>query len=115
MTGDIPTYPEDEEIQAKLDDPTDLEAFANLVENAHREGVSAVEFVREEPNRTSRKRIRRLCLKNRKRSLKMILSSFVGSLRVQPPETQNLNLMFGTGKPTKPVDCPDGSPLNGRG
>ena len=75
MTQEIPTYPEDDEILAQLDDPMDVEAFANLMENAHSEGVSAADFVREQPNRTSRKIIRRLCLKDRKRWLKALVSS----------------------------------------
>jgi hypothetical protein len=121
VTQEIPTYPEDDEILSQLDDPMDLEAFANLMENAHREGVSAADFVREEPKRTSRKTIRRICLKDRKRSLKAVVSSIVRSLWDRPPENPAtaLNPMFGTGGqrlggPDNPV-ASDTPGSNGRG
>jgi hypothetical protein len=121
VTQEIPTYPEDDEILSQLDDPMDLESFANLMENAHREGVSAADFVREEPKRTSRKTIRRICLKDRKRSLKAVVSSIVRSLWDRPPENPAtaLNPMFGTGGqrlggPDNPV-ASDTPGSNGRG
>lgn len=122
MTQEIPTYPEDDEILSQLDDPMDLEAFANLMENAHRESVSAADFVREEPKRTSRKTIRRICLKDRKRSLKAVVSSVVRSLWDRPPENPAtaLGAMFGTegqrfGRSGKPGKASDAPPSNGRG
>jgi hypothetical protein len=99
VTQEIPTFPEDDEILTLLDDPADAEAFSNLMENAHREGVSAADFVREEPKRTSRKSIRRLCLKDQKRSIRAIVSSVVKSLWDRPPEDPEsaLNAMMGPG------------------
>ena len=35
MTKELPTFPEDDEILAQLDDPMDVEAFSNLMDNAH--------------------------------------------------------------------------------
>ena len=101
MTSETPTYPEDDEILEQLDDPLDVEAFSNLMENAHREGVSAADFVREEPKRTSRKVIKRLCLKDQKRSLKAVVSSVFRSLWDKPPDDPNaaLNDMLGPGSP----------------
>lgn len=64
-----PDFSEDEAILAQLTDPMDAEAFSNLMENAHRLGQSAASFIREEPGRTSRKAIRDLCLKDKKRSV----------------------------------------------
>ena len=109
MTEETPTYPEDDEILAQLQDPTDVEAFTNLMENAHREGVSAADFIREEPKRTSRRTIRTLCLKDQKRSLKAVVSSVVRSLWDRPPNDPEaaLSTMFGPqgprfGAPKKP-------------
>lgn len=101
MTEEPRTYPEDDDILAQLDDPTDVEAFSNLMENAHREGVSAADFVREEPKRTSRRAIRKLCLKDQKRSIKAVVSSVVRSLWDRPPEdpAAAANVMFGPGGP----------------
>ena len=62
----------------------DAQAYTNLMENAHRDGVSAADFVREEPKRTSRKAIRQLCLKDQNRSIKAIVSSVVKSLWDRP-------------------------------
>ena len=98
MTQEIPTYPEDDEILSHLDDPTDVEAYSNLMENAHREGVSAADFVREEPKRTSRMAIRRLCLKDQKRSIKAVVSAVVRSLWDRPPtDPESALKMFGPG------------------
>jgi hypothetical protein len=52
-----------------LTDPEDAEAFSNLMEHAHRQGQSAVAFVREEPGRTSRKAILDLCVRDRRRTV----------------------------------------------
>lgn len=99
MVQETPTYPEDDEILAQLQDPLDVEAFTNLMENAHREGVSAADFIREEPKRTSRKVIVKLCLKDRKRSFKAVVSSVVRSLWDKPPEdpAAAMDVMFGPG------------------
>jgi len=58
-------YPEDEKILRQLVDPVDLEAFRNLMANAHAMGKSAAEMIREEPGLTSRPRIRQLCLEDK--------------------------------------------------
>ena len=90
MAQETPTFPEDDKILAQLVDPTDAQAYTNLMDNAHRDGVSAADFVREEPKRTSRNAIRQLCLKDQKRSIKAIVSSVVKSLWDRPasdPET----------------------------
>ena len=84
MAQETPTFPEDDEILAQLVDPTDIQAYTNLMENAHRDGVSAADFVREEPKRTSRQTIRQLCLKDQKRSIRAIVSSVVKSLLDRP-------------------------------
>tara|TARA_A100001037_G_scaffold284322_1_gene290621 strand:+ start:850 stop:1209 length:360 start_codon:yes stop_codon:yes gene_type:complete len=112
VTQETPTYPEDEEILGQLEDPTDIEAFSNLMENAHREGVSAADFIRVEPKRTSRKTIRKLCLKDQRRSIKAIVSSVVRSLWDRPaayPEA-SLSVMVG---PTGPRFGPLKKPATG--
>ena len=102
MTKELPTFPEDDEILAQLDDPMDVEAFSNLMDNAHQDKVSAADFIREEPKRTSRRAIRHLCLKDQKRSLKAVVSSVVRSLWDRPPEdpAAALNTMFGQQGPS---------------
>lgn len=77
-------FQEDERILALLQDASDREAFANLMAHAHAQGISAADFVREEPKRTSRQRIRKLCLKNRKRSLRLMVASVVKNLWDRP-------------------------------
>ncbi len=121
MTQETPTYPEDDDILDQLDDHLDVEAFSNLMENAHREGISAADFVREEPERTSRKKIRRLCLKDRKRSLKAVVSSVMRSLWDRPANDPDAAMatMFGPGgtradKPKKPAFRSNPSGTNGR-
>lgn len=81
-----PDFREDELILALLQDEADIEAFSNLMAHAHSLGMSAADFVREEPKRTSRRRIRKLCLKNRKRSLKLMVASVVKNLWERPVE-----------------------------
>ena len=49
-----PDFSEDDKILAGLQNEADIEAFANLMAHAHNQGISAVNFVREEPQRTSR-------------------------------------------------------------
>ena len=55
-------FVEDEVVCAQLTDPLDVEAFANLMAHAHQEGKSAAAMIREEPNLTSRPKIRKLCI-----------------------------------------------------
>lgn len=57
--------PEDREVLDALTDPADVEAFRNIIDNARAQGKTGVELVREEPAHTSRKAIRKLCLKDR--------------------------------------------------
>lgn len=63
-------FSEDDEILARLTDPLDVEAFSNMMEHAHAQGKTAASMVREEPGVTSRKAIRRLCLKDKKKVLR---------------------------------------------
>lgn len=79
-------YSEDDRILARLMDPVDAEAFSNLMEHAHRRGMSAADFIREEPERTSRKAIRRLCLKDRRQTLRARISSIARNLWGRPAE-----------------------------
>ncbi len=91
-------YTEDDRILAQLEDPTDIEAFTNLMENAHREGLSAADLIREEPKRTSRSAIRCICLKDRKRSIRAMVSAVVRSMwdrPVQNPEDALVQGLFG--------------------
>ncbi|MDA0747674.1 MAG: hypothetical protein O2954_14220 [bacterium] len=93
-----PAFSEDDEILSRLTDPVDIEAFSNLMQYAHEQGISATDFVREEPKRTSRKAIQKLCLKNRKRSLRAQIESVVRGLWERPaenPEAAMLNGLFG--------------------
>ena len=115
MPADDPTFPEDEEILATLTDPTDVQAFSNLMENAHREGVSAADFVREEPKRTSRKAIRKICLKDQRRSIKAIVSSVVRSLWDKPPTDPEAALGNILGPQQRFGNPPPSEPPNGRG
>ena len=91
-----PDFSEDDRILAGLTDDADIEAFSNLMAHAHDQGVSAADFIREEPRRTSRARIRKLCLKNRKRSLQVMLRSIVKSLWDRPAtDTSTLEPLYG--------------------
>ena len=95
-------YPEDDRILAQLEDPTDNEAFLNLMENAHREGLSAADLIREDPKRTSRAAIRKICLKDRKRSIRAMVSGVMKSMwdrPVQNPEDALVQGLFGAMKP----------------
>jgi hypothetical protein len=119
LPADDPTFSEDDQILSSLTDPEDVQAFENLIENAHRERISAADFVREEPKRTYRKAIRRTCLKSQKRSIKAIVSSIVRSLWDKPaadPLTAFGNITGPQqrfGGPQK--DTPPANPQNGRG
>ena len=77
-------FTEDNKILALLENEADIEAFTNLMAHAHGLGMSAADFVREEPKRTSRKYIRKLCLKDRKRSLSVMVASVVKNLWDRP-------------------------------
>ena len=104
-----PDFSEDERILAVLTDNTDIEAFNNLMEHAHEQGVSAADFIREEPRRTSRRRIRKLCLKNRKRSLQVMFQSIIKSLWDRPvTDTSAIESLYGMppqfGKPHRNGD-----------
>ncbi len=68
-------YIEDDTILVSLNDPLDVEAFSNLMAHAHSQGMSASDFIREEPQRTSRKAVRKRCLQDRKRSLWVQIAS----------------------------------------
>ena len=81
---ETPDFSEDDRILSNLTDGADIEAFTNLMEHAHEQGISVADFVREEPKRTSRKRIRKLCLKNSKRSLRVMAQSIIDSLWDRP-------------------------------
>lgn len=81
-------FQEDEEILAHLELDADKEAFSNLMAHAHELGISAADFVREEPKRTSRKTIRKLCLANQKRTFKMMMASVIKGLWDRPANDQ---------------------------
>lgn len=104
-------YSEDDRILARLVDPVDAEAFANLMEHAHRRGMSAADFIREVPERTSRKTIRRLCLKDRKQTLRARFSSIARNLWGRPaedPETTRIQSLY------SPRDRPQAPGPNGQ-
>lgn len=86
MSREPDGYLEDDRILARLVDPVDVEAFSNLMEHAHQRGMSAADFIREVPERTSRKAIRRLCLKDRKQTMRTRLSSIARNLWGRPAE-----------------------------
>lgn len=86
MSDETPDFTEDHRILDRLQDPLDVEAFSNLMEHAHQKGMSAADFVREEPDRTSRKAIRKLCLKDRQRSLWVQITSTLRSMWDRPSE-----------------------------
>ena len=93
-----PDFSEDDQILACLQDEADIEAFTNLMVHAHEQGISAADFVREEPKRTSRRAIRTFCLKNQKRTFKAQIASVIRSLwdrPVEDPEAAYLQEFFG--------------------
>ena len=77
-------FSEDDAILEQLEDPVDIEAFRNLMEHAHNMKKSATSFIREEPERTSRKAIRDLCLKDKKKVSKERVKSYFKKLWPQP-------------------------------
>jgi len=98
-------FKEDDEILAKLNNEADIEAFSNLMAHAHDLGVSAADFVREEPKRTSRKYIRKLCLSNQKRTIKMMVTSILKGLWDRPandPAGSVIHALYKPPTPTKP-------------
>ena len=98
-------FDEDDEILSQLDHEADIEAFSNLMAHAHGLGVSAADFVREEPKRTSRKYIRKLCLANQKRTLKVMVSSVLKGLWDRPvndPAESFVQALYKPQAPTKP-------------
>jgi len=107
-------FSEDELILKKLSDCADVEAFSNLMIHAHEMGVSAAEFVQEEPKRTSRKTIRRLCLKNKKQSIRIRITSVLKALWELPaedPQSAFVNSLYSM--PNRPAQ-PHKNSLNGR-
>ena len=111
MPGD-PDFSEDDQILDRLSDEADIEAFSNLMSHAHDKGMSAADFIREEPKRTSRRSIRRLCLRNRDRSLKARIASVMKSLwdrPVEDPEAAFVHTHF-----TAPASRPQDPGKNGR-
>jgi hypothetical protein len=85
-------FSEDDDIFARLDNQADRDAFSNLMAHAHNLGLSAADFVRQEPKRTSRKHISKLCLENQKRTFKMMVFSVLKSLWDRPANDQAENL-----------------------
>ena len=57
--------PEDREVLDGLSDPADAEAFRNIAANAQTRGKTGVELIQENPEHTSRKAVRKLCLKDK--------------------------------------------------
>ena len=74
------TFEEDEVVLGQLTDPVDIEAFKNLMEHAYSLGQSAASFVREEPERTSRTKVRKLCLKDKKKVFRDSVRSYLRKL-----------------------------------
>ena len=111
MSTDTPDFSEDGQIFEKLNDPLDIEAFSNLMTHAHQLGISAADFVREEPKRTSRKNIQKLCLKDRKRSLRAQISLIIKNLWERPavdPESAYIHSLY------SPTTRPSESGKNGQ-
>ena len=115
---DAPDFSEDDRILGQLSGETDVEAFSNLMAHAHEKGMSAADFVREEPKRTSRKAIRKLCLKNHKRSLRVQISSVFKNLWERPvadPEAAFAQTLFGPPKAPPSEPGRNGRKGHGRG
>ena len=101
MANEQLEFSEDQTIMERLTDPLDIEAFTNLMANAHGSGMSAVDFVREEPDRTSRRVIRKLCLKDKGRSLWILISSSLKSLwRTPSRDSDHLHPLYGSTPPS---------------
>lgn len=65
MVEDANLDHEDREVLAALSDPLDIEAFRNIIDSARAQDKTGVELVREDPAHTSRRGVRRACLKNK--------------------------------------------------
>ncbi len=76
--------PEDRRVLDALTDPEDVEAFLNIVANAREQGKQGVELVRENPEHTSRRAIRKLCIQDKAGFLQTLLRSLFGR-RGGPP------------------------------
>ena len=97
MSAETPDFSEDDKILERLKDPLDREAFLNLMSHAHEQGISAADFVRQEPKRTSRKIIQKLCLKDRKRSLRAQIGMIIKHLWERPaqdPESAYIHSLY---------------------
>ena len=82
-------FSEDKAVRDQLTDPVDIEAFDNLMANAHKKGKSAVAMVQEEPYLTSRATIRKLCVgKHKAKTFWAQLKSFIDRLGkpMKPPQ-----------------------------
>jgi len=84
MVEDANLDPEDREVLAALSDPLDVEAFRNIIDSARAQDKTGVELVREDPAHTSRKAVRRACLKNRWASLAAMFRSVFRTSRHTP-------------------------------
>ena len=82
---DEPLSPEDRDVLDALEDPEDVEAFKNIVDNARARGKTGVELVRENPQHTSRKAVRKLCTKDKMGFLAALFRSLFGPRRDGPP------------------------------
>lgn len=78
--ADQQDFSEDDAILAQLTDSLDIEAFSNIMENAHAQGQSGASMIREEPEITSRQRVRKLCLKDKKRVFSVWVKGFLKKL-----------------------------------
>ena len=114
MFEEKPDYSEDERILASLNDPVDIEAFSNLMVHAHEKGMSAADFVREEPKRTSRRAIRKLCLRNRKQSFRVQIRSVLKNLWERPAEDPEAAFVQSLHTPGVRPPEPGGNGQNGR-
>ena len=114
MSHEQPDYSEDERILACLNDPVDVEAFSNLMFHAHEKGMSAADFIREEPKRTSRKAIRKLCLSNRKQSFRVQVRSILKNLWERPAEDPEAAFVHSLYTPSVHPPEPGRNGQNGR-
>lgn len=83
---------EDREVLDALTDPDDVEAFKNIVDNARGQGKTGVQLVREDPANTSRKAIRRLCLKDKLGFLSALFRTAFGHRARRPAASDSMAL-----------------------
>ncbi len=83
--------PEDREVLDGLSDPDDVEAFRNIAENAQLQGKTGVELIQENPTHTSRKAIRKLCMKNKGGVMKALFHTLFGRRGGPPPGSTPLD------------------------